>query len=155
MVHEHDFKRFPELRNSQMELHYFQSPHRQIFEDFNATVVKVHDGDTITIETEFRDFKFPLRLSEIDAPELNEEDGAKAQSWLEDQILDQEIMVLVNEFNRVGKWGRLLGEVVFRGVSINEEMIRQRFAVKFEDRDKDKIPDLEEELNIKQWLVPL
>ena len=37
----HDFKLFPELTNAQMDLYYFESPHRQITEDFIGKVVKV------------------------------------------------------------------------------------------------------------------
>ena len=45
----HDFNRFPELTTSQMAESYFESPHKQVSGDFRATVVKVHDGDTITV----------------------------------------------------------------------------------------------------------
>ena len=45
----HDFKQFPELTNSQMVMYYFQSPHKQITEPFEAKVVKVTDGDTIRV----------------------------------------------------------------------------------------------------------
>ncbi len=116
----HDFKRFPELTNRQMQLYYFDSPHQQITENFEAKVVKVTDGDTIRVETEFRDFTFPIRFANIAAPELNEEGGKQSQSWLEDQILGEEVTVLVNNRNRVEKWGRLLGEIIHMGININE-----------------------------------
>ena len=35
----HDFKAFPELTNSQMDLYYWDSPHKQITDDFDAVVV--------------------------------------------------------------------------------------------------------------------
>ena len=35
----HDFKKWPELRNSQMALYYFESPHRQITEDFDYILI--------------------------------------------------------------------------------------------------------------------
>ena len=78
----HDFKRFPELTNSQMNLYYFDSPHKQITESFTAKVVKVTDGDTIRVKWDERDFTFPIRLSELAAPELNERGGVKAQRWM-------------------------------------------------------------------------
>jgi len=49
----HDFKKFPELTNNQMQIYYFESPHKQITEDFKARVVDVHDGDTIKVEVDF------------------------------------------------------------------------------------------------------
>ena len=68
MAFEHDFHEYPELTNAQMAQHQFSSPHEQITSDFRAEVVRVHDGDTITLRTGFRDFDFPLRLLDIDAP---------------------------------------------------------------------------------------
>ena len=75
MVQTQDFVRFPELTNAQMGLYYFDSPHKQIGEDFFATVVNVHDGDTIRVKTDFRDFTFPIRFSNILAAELKEKGG--------------------------------------------------------------------------------
>ena len=71
----HDFVKFPELTNSQMDLYYFESPHKQLSEDFQAEVVKVHDGDTITLRCAERSFDFPLRIINIAAPELNQDGG--------------------------------------------------------------------------------
>ena len=48
----HDFKNFPELTNRQMQVYYFESPHKQVTEDFRGRVIKVTDGDTIRVEWE-------------------------------------------------------------------------------------------------------
>ena len=77
----HDFKTFPELTNSQMQIYYFQSPHKQIIEPFMAKVVKVTDGDTIRVLWDERDFTFPVRFAELAAPELDERGGPESQSW--------------------------------------------------------------------------
>ncbi len=116
----HDFKRFPELTNSQMGFYYFDSPHQQIAEDFWAKVVRVKDGDTIQVKADFRDFDFPIRFSNINAAELNEEGGIESQSWLESQILGEEVEIIVNPKNRVEKWGRLLGQVRHKGFDMGE-----------------------------------
>ena len=78
----HDFKKFPELTNNQMQIYYFESPHKQILENFEGEVVKVTDGDTIRVETDFRDFSFPIRFSNILAAELDEPGGIESQSCL-------------------------------------------------------------------------
>jgi len=137
----HDFNRFPELTNSQMNVYYFESPHKQILEDFRATVVKVHDGDTITLRTDFRDFDFPLRFLNTNAPEMSE-GGQEAKSWLEDKILNEEVEILIDKNQRVGKWGRLLGQVFHRGMNVNEESIRAGKATSFDDREEGMLPDL-------------
>ena len=124
MAFTHDFKRFPELTNSQMGLYYFDSPHKQIAEDFWAKVVRVKDGDSIQVKADFRDFDFPVRFSNILAAELDEKGGIESQSWLESQILNEEVEIIVNPKNRVGKWGRLLGQVRHRGFDMGELSIQ-------------------------------
>ena len=136
----HDFITFPELTNAQLQIYYVDSPHKQIFNDFQANVVKVHDGDTITISCEFRDFEFPVRFANIAAPELSEGvPGKEAQSWLEDKILGEEITVKINPKNRVDKWGRLLGNILFRGMDIGVEEMMMGKAKSWEARNEGKI----------------
>jgi len=132
-MNEHDFKKFPELTNNQMKTFYFDSPHKQITQDFIAKVIGVHDGDTIRVKTDFRNFSFPIRFLGTDAPELDEEGGKESQSWLENQILGEEVQILIDPSNRVEKWGRLLGEVLFQGMNFNELSILLNYARKFED----------------------
>ncbi|GAH04240.1 unnamed protein product, partial [marine sediment metagenome] len=78
----HDFIRFPELTNSQMSELYYQSPHKQITESFRCECIKVIDGDTIRVKWFERDFDFPVRVLEINAPELNEAHGQEVKDWL-------------------------------------------------------------------------
>jgi endonuclease YncB( thermonuclease family) len=126
----HDFKRFPELTNSQMQFYYWDSPHKQITEGFLAEVVKVTDGDSIRVKTEFRDFDFPIRLAKINAPELNE-GGEESKSWLEKELLGEEVYIKVDKNNRVGKFGRLIGEVLLFGVNINYQSLAEGMSVPF------------------------
>ena len=142
----HDFKTKPELRNSQMAVYYFQSPHKQILDDFEGIVVKVTDGDTLRIETDFRDFSFPVRFINTAAPELDEGGGPESQKWLEDKVLGEKVQVKINPKERVGKWGRLLGEIFFRGMSINEESVLTGNAVPWDERKKGKLPDFSKEM---------
>ena len=125
----HDFKLYPELTNNQMNLYYFDSPHQQIAEDFDAKVVKVVDGDTIRVEVSWRDFDFPIRMSNLLAPEMNERGGLRSRERLKALVLGKTIEVIVNKMNRVGKYGRLLGEIRERGFDIGLQMIEEGFAV--------------------------
>ena len=126
----HDFKKFPELANTQMQFYYFESPHKQITEDFTARVIKVTDGDTIRVTVDFRDFDFPVRFLNTDAPELKE-GGLESKKWLSNQILGEEIEVRINPNQRVGKWGRILGEIIHNGMNLNEESMLQGHAIPF------------------------
>ena len=130
----HDFKKFPELTNSQMNMYYFDSPHQQITEDFWATVIDVHDGDTIKVKTSFRDFNFPIRFANILAPELSEEKGFQSQSWLASQILNQDVEVLIDKKNRVDKWGRLLGRIQHMGFDIGQLSIQEGMSVGLDEQ---------------------
>jgi len=129
----HDFKRFPELTNNQMNLYYFDSPHQQIAEDFDAKVVKVHDGDTVTLEVSWRDFTFPLRMSNLMAAELNEKGGVRSRNHLKDLIEGAMVEVIINKMNRVGKYGRLLGEIRHKGFDVGTQMIEEGFAVSLDE----------------------
>ena len=141
MVFTHDFKKWPELTNSQMGLYYFDSPHKQIAEDFFAKVVKVTDGDTIRVTTDFRDFEFTIRFSNILAAELDEKGGPESQSWLEKQILGEDVEIIVNPQNRVEKWGRLLGEVRHKGFDMGELSIQNNKSIGL-DEERPEISDL-------------
>ncbi len=151
MVFEHDYNNFPELTNVQLETLGFTSPHKQITEDFYAEVVKVHDGDTVTLRTDFRDFDFPLRFLNIDAPELNE-GGGVTRDWLKDQILNQNVQVLINPNNRVGKYGRLLGRILYGGLDIGQQEINLGYAKEFGKKDEGKLPRLDKIFRVGQWL---
>ena len=129
----HDFKLFPELTNNQMQIYYFDSPHKQIVEPFVAKVIKVTDGDTIRVTCNFRDFNFPIRFAELAAPELNETGGKESQSWLENEILGEEVMIELTPA-RVEKWGRLLANVMFRGMNMSQLSVLLGHAVPWSER---------------------
>jgi len=147
----HDFIKFPELTNQQMELYYFESPHKQITEDFRAQVIKVTDGDTIRVICEFRDFDFPIRFLDINAPEMNEERGKEVRDWLSNQILNEEVEILITD-NRVDKWGRLLGKIFHRGMDLGQIMMILGLATKFENRAEGNLPNINKELSVEKWL---
>lgn len=146
----HDFERFPELTNSQMDFYYFSSPHKQIFEDFVAEVTKVVDGDTIRVRCGFRDFEFPIRFLGTNAKEMSE-GGEDAKSFLENLLLGEEVYIIVDKTQRVGKWGRLLGRINHKGIDVNAMMIMQGRSTTFDARDEGKIPNINKTLRMEQW----
>ena len=150
MMFEHDYEAFPELSNSQLEQLQFSSPHTQITEDFDALVVKVYDGDTVTLETDFRDFAFKLRFLEIDSEEMNE-GGIAARDWLRTKILGKKVHILMNPINRVGKYGRLLGRVLYNGMDVGEEEIQLGLCKAFGKKKEGEVPNAEKIFSMKQW----
>jgi len=146
----HDYKKFPELTNTQIDEFGFTSPHKQIIEDFEAEVIKVTDGDTISLRTSFRDFDFPLRLLDIDAPEMNA-GGEIAREWLKEQIEGNKVQIKINRFNRVGKYGRLLGKVISRGLDMGEMLLSMGLAFRFGKKLEAEIPTLDKTFRLNQW----
>jgi len=144
VVFEHDYVKYPELTNNQINEFGFLSPHVQYTEDFFARVVKVHDGDTVTLRTDSRDFDFPLRILGIDAPELSE-GGHKSRDWLKSLINGKDVYIVINPYQRVGKYGRLLGEVIFQGLNMGELALAGGHAEVFGSKEDFSVP------NVKRW----
>lgn len=109
-------------------------------------VVKVYDGDTITIAAklpypESPVYRIAVRLNGIDTPEIKgqtqkEKDLAKhIRNTLHDKIFDK-IVELKNTSSE--KYGRLLADVYLDGICINEWLIDQGFAVKYNGGTKER-----------------
>ena len=146
----HDYNKFPELTNEQLQTEQFSSPHVQITEDFEAEVVKVHDGDTITLRVPFRDFDFPLRFLNIDSPEMNA-GGEIARDWVKSQIEGKKVQIRIDKKNRVGKYGRLLGVVIGNGVDIGAMEIRLGYCKPYGKKLEGQLPIMDKILSMKQW----
>lgn len=151
MVFAHDYGNYPELTNAEIEVLGLTSPHKQITEDFEAVVVKVHDGDTVTLRTSFRDFDFPLRLLDIDAPEMSE-GGSEARDWLKSRILGKTVSVMINQKNRVGKYGRLLGRIISGGLDVGQEQIMLGLVSGFGRKKEGEPEPLDKVFSLRQWL---
>lgn len=115
-------------------------------------VIKVYDGDTITIAAKIckcsNVYRFNIRLMEIDTPELrtsneNEKKAARfVQRRLEDLIMNK---IVETKIIGTDKYGRLLGFVYVRledGVQINISrwLLDNRYGV-FYDGGKKKTPE--------------
>ena len=153
----HDFKNYPELLDSELVEFGYQSPHKQILESFSAKVVKVHDGDTVTLRWSERDFDFPVRLANTAAPEVGgkkgkETGGDEAQAWLEKRLFGQDVFVLIDLNNRVDKFGRLLGRILLNGIDIGEQAILEGVVKPFSQKNEGLI--LFPIKNI-EWKVPV
>ncbi len=107
-------------------------------------VIKVYDGDTITIASKlpFQDspmYRWSVRLNRIDTPEMKSKDPAlkqiaqKAQQVLSDQILGKTI-----QLEKVGteKFGRVLADIIFEGNNLNDWMIEQKLAYEYQGSTK-------------------
>jgi endonuclease YncB( thermonuclease family) len=114
-----------------------------------AYVIKVYDGDTITVATVFSwdpkvAYRFSVRILGIDTPEKRTKDDDEkyvaevAQKFVADRILNT-FVTLQNV--STDKYGRLLANVFTEsGESIGDELIKNNLAVTYDGGTK-KTPD--------------
>ncbi|HLF15638.1 MAG TPA: thermonuclease family protein [Bacteroidota bacterium] len=113
---------------------------------YDARVVSVHDGDTVTLDVDlgFKVFaRLPIRLIGINAPEMNTEAGKTSRSKLIELIPDGSRVSLVSEKDRADKYGgRWLGRIfpVSRGTktyqSVNDWMVEKGLARAWDGKGK-------------------
>lgn len=86
-------------------------------------VTKVIDGDTIEVRQEKRNYK--VRLSEIDAPEINQRFGTESKNFLASLILNEEIeLIYITE----DRYGRIVAKIYKDNKDINRSMVRSGLA---------------------------
>ena len=114
-----------------------------------GTVIKVYDGDTITIatklpfKTESPIYRFSVRLIGIDTPEMKgkgvteEEKTAahEAQQFVSNLILNKYV-TLENIQNE--KYGRILADVYIGDIHLNNLLLKERLAVPYNGATKIK-----------------
>lgn len=113
---------------------------------YAGRVVKVYDGDTITLAAMIpcmgnEPFKFSVRLRGIDTPEMKtkDEDEREAAVIARDAVasmIDGKIVSLADV--ATDKYGRLLADVIMpsSGRSLSEWLIEQRHAVAYDGGTK-------------------
>ena len=87
--------------------------------NIKGKVVKIADGDTITIQT-LNNEKIKIRLYGIDAPEKKQDYGIKSLDVLKELSYGKTVDVEVKEKDR---YGRTVGIVFLNGEEINLKMI--------------------------------
>jgi len=90
---------------------------------FQGKVVRVSDGDTLTLLVDRKQVK--VRLLEIDAPELHQAFGQRAKQSLGEMCGGHAATVRSTGRDR---YGRILGRVDCDGVDANAEQIRRGMA---------------------------
>ena len=111
-------------------------------------VIKVYDADTITIAAklpykESPIYRLSVRLNGIDTPEIKgkditeeEKEAAKvARDFVSNLTLDKYVTLKNIESE---KYGRILADVYIGDIHINELLLKERYAVKYEGGTKNK-----------------
>jgi endonuclease YncB( thermonuclease family) len=107
-------------------------------------VIKVYDGDTITIASKLPFNESPLyrlsvRLNGIDSPEIkgNSDDEKTAAKSARDALS----AIILNKYVSLKniqseKYGRILADVYLDDLCLNEWMIKERYALKYDGGKK-------------------
>jgi endonuclease YncB( thermonuclease family) len=109
-------------------------------------VVKVYDGDTITIATKLPlenspVYRFSVRLAGIDSPEIKAKTNIekmlaqKSKQVLENIILDKVVKLKNISFE---KYGRILADVYVEDLFVNQWMIDNKHAVVYDGGKKER-----------------
>jgi len=106
-------------------------------------VIKVYDGDTITVAAFLKGqrqcYRFSVRLRGIDSPEIKSHNpveklaAVNSRDKLSERILNQ-IIYLEDIGNE--KYGRLLADVMFKGENMNKWMLDNNLAVEYDGGKK-------------------
>ena len=91
--------------------------------DFTGKVVKVADGDTITVLHDSEQIK--IRLAGIDAPEKAQPFGSAARQSMSEMLFGKEVRVVEQGRDR---YGRTIGRVYQGEVDVSAEQIKQGMA---------------------------
>jgi len=107
----------------------------------SGKVVKVYDGDTITVATLLYDvaYRFSVRLNGIDTPEMKGDEHEKKLAILARDDLSNRIMNKIVTLKNVTteKYGRVLADVYLEDECINTWMIQQGHAKVYNGGHKD------------------
>ena len=76
--------------------------------DFTGKVVKISDGDTITVLDHYK-VQHRVRLTGIDAPERKQAFGSRSRQSLSKLVFNKTVTVKTNKRDR---YGRVLGKVL-------------------------------------------
>ncbi|WP_228256191.1 thermonuclease family protein [Aliarcobacter butzleri] len=87
-------------------------------------VVKVSDGDTITVLTSDKT-QYKIRLNDIDAPEKKQAFGNKSKDNLAKYIAGKTVKV---EYKTKDKYKRILGTIYYNNIDINLQQVKDGYA---------------------------
>ena len=123
---------------------------------YNATVVRIVDGDTIRLDI---DLGFDIilknqsvRLYKVDTPECRTRDlkekaaGLLAKEVVQDLVAVGERVFIRTKLDTKGKFGRLLGTIITAdNLNINEHLIDNNYAVEYYGQSKTEVQSKHEE----------
>lgn len=108
-------------------------PFTAVADQLVGKVVDVHDGDTITVLVNTKQYK--VRLDGIDAPEAKQAFGEVSRKSLAAMVAGKDVTVTWTEKDH---WGRTLGKVSAAGLDANLAQVKAGMAWHFTEYNKEQ-----------------
>lgn len=108
-------------------------------------VIKVYDGDTITVASRVpklktnKIYKFNIRLNRIDTPEIRtnnnmeKEYGIRIRDLLSEKIMNKMVNIKVI---KTDKYGRILAEISYKKDNISDWLLNNQYAIYYDGKAK-------------------
>ena len=119
--------------------------------EYKVEIVKVIDGDTVDVNVDLGFgvwlHKERVRLYGIDTPESRTSDevekiyGNMAKDFLIKWTESGNVTLKTHKYDAKGKFGRILGELWYNDVNINQKMIEESHAVAYHGQSKEEIAE--------------
>lgn len=106
-------------------------------DELQGRVVKVADGDTITVLDGQRQ-QHVIRLAGIDAPEKSQPYGQKSKAHLSQAVFGQTVTVT---FDKRDRYGRIVGQVRVLGEDANLRQLQAGWAWHYKQYQNEQTPD--------------
>lgn len=103
--------------------------------EIKGKVIKVYDGDTITVLDELDGGKFRIRLAGINAPEKGQPGDNEATAFLSRRLLGERVSV---RYKAIDIYRRPLGTVWHKGENISQLLLEKKLAVPYTRAKKSK-----------------
>jgi endonuclease YncB( thermonuclease family) len=113
-----------------------QSTH-VIAETLKGRVVKVSDGDTITV-LDTTNHQHKIRLMGIDAPEKKQPFGERSKQALSSIVYDRQVVV---EYSKLDRYGRKVGKILVGGIDANLRQVEAGMAWHYKKYQAEQSPE--------------
>lgn len=105
-------------------------------ETLDGEVVAISDGDTLTVLDASKK-QHRVRIAAIDAPEKRQAFGNRSQQSLASLAFRKDVKV---DWNKVDRYGRIIGVVQVNGLDVGLEQIRRGMAWHYKQYEREQTP---------------
>lgn len=113
---------------------------------YNGKVIKVYDGDTITVAAKLPYssspvYRFHVRLAGIDTPEMKGHGEAEKAIAIQSRDVLHSLIygkVITLKNLKSEKYGRILADVYYKNIHVNQWLLDNHYAVKYDGGKKHK-----------------